>query len=97
MSEGLPSFSFGMRLRMARFQSHLSCAQLARPLGVSVETVSAWEQDRKFPKNALEVAEKWAEKTDVDKHWLAFGEVLCCRSCGDLMSGEYSRKVIRSA
>src|SRR4051812_44578675 len=97
MGEELPNFSFGMRLRMARMQSRVPSSWLAERFGVSLSTLAAWQNDQKYPKDALHVVEVWSDVTGVDKHWLGFGEVLRCERCGNTYETKSTRRVVRSA
>lgn len=68
--DGIPSWTFGERLRKARTEVHMSEDVLAMDLGVSVKTLQRWEQDATTPRKFLEVVARVCEVTKVQRAWL---------------------------
>ena len=62
---------FATRFKEARARAGTSVAEIAKKLGVSVQSVYGWESGA-VPKG--DRLERLAEFLDVDLHWLAFGQ-----------------------
>ena len=62
---------FATRFKEARARAGASVAEIAKKLGVSVQSVYGWESGA-VPKG--DRLERLAEFLDVDLHWLAFGQ-----------------------
>lgn len=61
-------WTLGDRLRRARRYAGLQSSDMARALGVSLNTISNWENDHFIPRYAMIVA--WAEVTAVPVSYL---------------------------
>jgi transcriptional regulator with XRE-family HTH domain len=71
MSNTIPSWSLGDRIRKARRQAEMSQQELADAINVKVGSVSSWEADSATPRHAFEVIAAIAKATDVSVVWLA--------------------------
>jgi transcriptional regulator with XRE-family HTH domain len=71
----VPVWTLGERLEKARKDRGLKQEDMAAILGVSPATVSNWENGARMPRQGqIELVHRWAEETDVDETWLAFGD-----------------------
>lgn len=71
MSNTIPNWSLGDRVRKARRAAGMSQQQLADAIGVKVGSVSSWEADTATPRDTLAVVSAIAEATSVSVVWLA--------------------------
>lgn len=68
-----PKFTIGWRFRIARYQlADMDAKTFADLIGVSRNTVRAYEDERVTPRNI--VVNAWALATGVDPEWLRTGQ-----------------------
>ena len=74
LSERIPAFTVGDRLRKAREKTGLDQGEFAEEIGVSRGTVSNYEGDKTEGFKRPYVA-AWAIRADVPVEWLLWGKV----------------------
>ncbi|MGO8860061.1 MAG: helix-turn-helix domain-containing protein [Acidimicrobiales bacterium] len=73
MTEIVPQWTFGDRLRKARLHAELQLEDIAVAFRVSRVTVSKWELNKTQPSNLFQVVEGYAQLTGVSSDWLLTG------------------------
>lgn len=67
----IPQMTVGTRMRIARMNVGMDVSEVAKVMGVSHATVSAWELGKNQP--PLDKIERYADVTSTYPAWLAFG------------------------
>lgn len=65
--------NFGQRLKEVLKEKHLQQTTVAESVGLVSQQISRMISKNQQPRNALELAQKIAELTDINPHWLAYG------------------------
>lgn len=68
----IPTTDFGARLRLVRYQLHLTVDEIARECDIASATWSTWENGSK-PRDILTAVQKIVQATGVDRDWLLWG------------------------
>lgn len=68
----MPADTFANRLRILRHDLDISAIQLSEMTGFSHASISNWERGAR-PHKLLEVVERIAEVTGIDRDWLLWG------------------------
>jgi transcriptional regulator with XRE-family HTH domain len=73
MDAWVPEDTFGMRLRILRFDLDVSVDDICEQTGIRPPTWGKWERGESEPRGLPRVVARIVEATGVDREWLLWG------------------------